>query len=692
VNRHTEGKRLFSAQAARLPQVAYREYEFLKGRLAFKTPLLGCPCASLNPRFISGDDSMLLPKDEYLKTVRRPYPSLYASMMLEGLSQVECFQGIVDAPFAIRNLVISDSIWYYSKSEIKTLADLAFRYWNHPERLVTLQQLFLRREQAILDAVDKSLEVFRAAFSQYMSILISVFSVENLLDQELTKLLNTAFTEEEALDIRPLLVTPERDNYFKAQEYHLVATQDFVVNMRDYEWLNSRYGSENPLTKDDLSVQLDRIDKTTYLKRYGEEKTAIRIAINTARAKLGEHAHFVDLLQFLMYYRTHRTDVINRVLYQNVPRFRLLASAKSIKYENLLECTISEAVSIVPEDSELEARQRSTALVLSEGKLQLFSGVSAEKVSTYFKETPLLDDSVHGDVACEGEAIGRVKVVLNSMDYQKVQTGDILITSMTTPDMFPIMKLASAFLTDEGGVTCHAAIVARELRKPCIIGTHFATKVFHDGDYVRFDTTNGNVTKVSTPDAHKREIKVIWIIDDIPEVRHEIEAALSSILNPQGYVIDAHFNNIEEPVAEIKRIIQDSSRRADLPSVIITDLFLDTKWRDGLDVLRKINKTLRKFSEVAEQFKARKISVFVFSYFRRFFADNYAGNLDLESDYARAIGELDLMSIPVDHVLDKEKPEFTDDGTKATDAFKNAVNNLAEKVKHHLEASNASYS
>ncbi len=67
---------------------------------------------------------------------------------------------------------------------------------------------------------------------------------------------------------------------------------------------------------------------------------------------------------------------------------------------------------------------------------------------------------------------------------------------MTTPDFLPAMERAAAFVTEEGGITCHAAIVAREMKKPCVIGTKIATKVFKDGDRVEVDATKGVVRKI----------------------------------------------------------------------------------------------------------------------------------------------------------------------------------------------------
>ncbi len=77
------------------------------------------------------------------------------------------------------------------------------------------------------------------------------------------------------------------------------------------------------------------------------------------------------------------------------------------------------------------------------------------------------------------------------------QEGDVLVTAMTSPDFFPLMKKTSAIVTNLGGITCHAAILARELGKPCVIGTEFATTILKDGDIVEVDAEKGVVRKLS---------------------------------------------------------------------------------------------------------------------------------------------------------------------------------------------------
>jgi phosphohistidine swiveling domain-containing protein len=107
--------------------------------------------------------------------------------------------------------------------------------------------------------------------------------------------------------------------------------------------------------------------------------------------------------------------------------------------------------------------------------------------------TAVSEKIVKGFTANKGIIEGVVRIVLSAKDFHKVNSGDILVTTMTSVDFVPIMEKAGAFVTNEGGITSHAAIVAREMNKPCIIGTQIATKILRDGDKVKVDGNRGIV-------------------------------------------------------------------------------------------------------------------------------------------------------------------------------------------------------
>ena len=99
-------------------------------------------------------------------------------------------------------------------------------------------------------------------------------------------------------------------------------------------------------------------------------------------------------------------------------------------------------------------------------------------------------------VAMKGNARGRIKTVFGVRDIAKVKSGDIMVSTTTHPDYISAMHRAAAIVTDEGGLTSHAAIVSRELRIPCIVGTRIGTRIFKDGDLVEVDAQKGIVRKL----------------------------------------------------------------------------------------------------------------------------------------------------------------------------------------------------
>ncbi|MCX8172106.1 MAG: phosphoenolpyruvate synthase, partial [Archaeoglobaceae archaeon] len=113
--------------------------------------------------------------------------------------------------------------------------------------------------------------------------------------------------------------------------------------------------------------------------------------------------------------------------------------------------------------------------------------------------------------ASPGIATGMVKIVSSDKDISKVKDGDVLVAVMTTPDMVPAMKKASAIVTDEGGLTCHAAIVSRELGVPAVVGTKNATKVLKDQMIVTVDGEKGVVYLGELEVCKREELKSVPI-------------------------------------------------------------------------------------------------------------------------------------------------------------------------------------
>jgi phosphoenolpyruvate synthase/pyruvate phosphate dikinase len=147
-------------------------------------------------------------------------------------------------------------------------------------------------------------------------------------------------------------------------------------------------------------------------------------------------------------------------------------------------------------------RQKNCLVVFKEGAKRgdFYLGQKAKVAERkYISQADTQGDQqiLKGKVACSGKAIGPVKVLMNPSESYKVNHGDILVTSMTSPDFMAAMRKCVGIITNEGGLTCHAAVVSRELNIPCVIATKNATKVLKDCDRVEIDADTGTIYLVS---------------------------------------------------------------------------------------------------------------------------------------------------------------------------------------------------
>jgi len=209
---------------------------------------------------------------------------------------------------------------------------------------------------------------------------------------------------------------------------------------------------------------------------------------------------YVDLLQGYMYLRTYRKNIISKAHYLHMPllfeigkRMEIENDITLISYEEMINFLKKEEI---VSKKVIEERKEAWAVLSIDGQTSIISGKkSVEGVASKYGIEDVKQQAskkqVKGQSACLGKATGRARIIKNIREFGKIKQGDILITPMTTPDYIPVMKKVIAIITDEGGVTCHAAIVSREFNIPCIVGTSNATKMFGDGDLVEVDANNG---------------------------------------------------------------------------------------------------------------------------------------------------------------------------------------------------------
>jgi phosphohistidine swiveling domain-containing protein len=224
-----------------------------------------------------------------------------------------------------------------------------------------------------------------------------------------------------------------------------------------------------------------------------------------AKLKFNSRSKFlIKLAQNVLWQKGYRKDVEYHGFYCYEPIMREIAKRKNVEdWRDLLYMFPWEMEGYILKNKfnnkELTERRKFSCLIVSKNSVKLITGQKArkfykklgvEKIDQNLKQTK-------GQCAFLGKARGPVKLIFVPSDMKKMKKGDVLVSQATSPDIIPAMKLASAIVTNTGGLICHAAITARELRIPCIVGTTNAAEIFKDGDIVEVDAEKGIVKKIS---------------------------------------------------------------------------------------------------------------------------------------------------------------------------------------------------
>ncbi len=210
-----------------------------------------------------------------------------------------------------------------------------------------------------------------------------------------------------------------------------------------------------------------------------------------------------DIAQEIVYLKAFRKDCMYFGSYvadkiSNEIAKRVGLSLKQVRY--LAYWEVVEVLKNKKFDANILNKRHNFSIIYTDSvKPKIYIGKKAEKFFKSLKfEKHILEEinDLKGMTVYHGKISGIVKIVETTDDLKKMNQGDILLSETTYPALVPAMKKAGAIVTNVGGLTCHAAIVARELKIPCIVGTKIATKIFKDGDRVVVDTSRGIIKKI----------------------------------------------------------------------------------------------------------------------------------------------------------------------------------------------------
>lgn len=433
----------------------------------------------------------------------------------------------------------------FQKQGAKFLFEMAKKCMKKGEELIEIIKMLAKQEFTSLNT-EKLAQLFLKAHQQYREFsvfLLLPLSLEKFFDDEIRKIVEKLISDEKKrVEYHQKLVAPIKYNVSQEENISLLEIADEIEKQRltdlfnkdvqsiikelqqkqknvwkkiekhlkEFSWLQVRWFYGKLLSAEDIIERLkallkeNSIEKLKEMKKHPSlvKKKTERICQELKCNK--EEKSFIDVAKEYVFIRTYRTDKLNVANYYLMPLIQESAKRLSISYDNILWLTLLEVVESlqkgrISSDIDIEQRKKAWALYREGENIVVFQG--EKEVEQFGKEQGFAGrdfseiKEVRGNKAYGGKVKGTAKIILSPTEVTKVQKGDILIAVMTFPSYIVAMEKAAAFVTDEGGILCHAAIVAREMKKPCVIATKTATKVFKDGDEVEVDANNGIIKR-----------------------------------------------------------------------------------------------------------------------------------------------------------------------------------------------------
>lgn len=346
-----------------------------------------------------------------------------------------------------------------------------------------------------------------------------------------------------ATEVFSVLTTPTEDSYAKKEELSLLRIACRIKDVRlkklfntsDLRFLSERFAAMDPALSRELSAHAERFawlpymyegpawdreyflsvlsglldeDPPALLEQAEKRHQRTKEQQEAFYAQLGldeKHRILLRVAQDMGFGKAYRKDVLYHFFWRMEPYLREVAKRLGLTLKQVrrfMPWELPDALESRKFDpDELNRRFEHYALYTTLDGMETFSGKNAETFLTgfSFEKTDSSQDvrELKGDCACPGLVKGVVRLVNAPSDMAKMNEKDVLVAHATNPDVVTAMKKAAAIVTDMGGITCHAAIVSRELKIPCVIGTKVATSALKDGDLVEVDATHGVVRKLS---------------------------------------------------------------------------------------------------------------------------------------------------------------------------------------------------
>jgi phosphoenolpyruvate synthase/pyruvate phosphate dikinase len=370
----------------------------------------------------------------------------------------------------------------------------------------------LRRKGNKKDLIE-DLEIYWNAYKQHMTSLTVFWNVERLLSKELERLLRKAGREDEIQNGLSRFFKPNELNYFGLERIALQRIAKRFTSHNRARKQNAKTAKPELLLAVKEHIKIYGFLFITFNLGRSPSIASVLERLNDLSVNRGEEINLQEfvkdsfedlpenirvlgkLAQSFTFWKNERLDTFFLCDKRVNELYKQTAELLKINLPSLFAMTsmeIKESLEkgkLVVDKDVLKQRRKSFCLVLNKGKINFYQTTTTKKYKRLSNDIQL-----KGRAASKGRARGIARIIMNTKDLRRLKAGEILVTPMTRPEMGMALDRAAAFVTDEGGLLCHAAIIAREMGKPCIIGIQNATKVLKDGDLIEVDANNGVIT------------------------------------------------------------------------------------------------------------------------------------------------------------------------------------------------------
>lgn len=387
---------------------------------------------------------------------------------------------------------------------LRLFNDFYSRFIDEFSMMMAVADAFSMHADRFLEPAFK--KFLKNNFEKYFSILISPIdkSFINLEEDNRLRILKEI---EKNIKLFKIFSSSPKNKIPKLLDKFPLIKKKLQNHVRNFFWLRNNYAYAPYLNEKFFIGELkemirNQIEPEKALKEGKQKQKTIGKQKKELIKKLRLPAKlklYIKLSEIFFYGQDRRKQaLITSFWYQNLFRDefarRLKVEGEEVKY-----ALCSELIDLLLNKTEYSRkewreRKKHCLVVGTPNGSYIYSGKEVEEIHRLLfllKQERVKE--ISGMIASRGVAKGRVKIIRKTHDLINMKSGDILVASMTRPEMVTAVKKASAIITDEGGITCHAAIISRELGIPCIIGTKVATQVLRDGDLVEVDADKGLV-------------------------------------------------------------------------------------------------------------------------------------------------------------------------------------------------------